>query len=477
MKRQTTNKPIPGPAEWPWIGSIRRIIDNPSQFFVELAQEYGDLARFSLFGRCIVLVSDPALIREVLVERVDEFPKSPRDIALLSPYLGQGLLTNNGSSHRQRRKLVQPAFHHKRIQAYGETMVAYTQDMLATWHDGVVRNISEEMMRLTLYIVSKSLFHEDPTQMARIANTIGHAVRELQDVVDKDFESPWNPPLWLPTPGTLRRRALQNSLHTTVEGIIANRMAGATNGEVEDRGDLLSMLLLSKDEAGEGLSQEEVRDEVITILLAGYETTSNALTWTFYLLAQHPTVAAKLYAEIDEVLAGRTPGLADLPSLPYTAKVVKEAMRLYPPAWMLNGRRVVADTTLGGYAVERGTELFIAPYVMHRLPRYFDDPNEFRPERFTLEFEESLPRFAYMPFGGGPRVCIGNSFAMMEAQLILATVSRHFAPALLPGTVAETNPQITMSVKGGLSMRLVARGVKEASLLEGSEEHKLVMAG
>ncbi|MCC6454869.1 MAG: cytochrome P450 [Caldilineaceae bacterium] len=471
------NKSVPGPTELPWLGSIRRIIDNPPQFFVELAQEYGDLARFTLFGQTIVLVSNPALIREVLVERVDEFPKSPRDIALLSPYLGQGLLTNNGSSHRQRRKLVQPAFHHKRIQAYGETMVAYTQELLATWHDGDVRNISEEMMRLTLYIVAKSLFYEDPAQMARIADTIGHAVRELQDVVDEDFESPWNPPLWLPTPGTRRRRALQNSLHTTIEGIIANRLAGAKDGKVEDRGDLLSMLLLSKDEDGKGLSQAEVRDEVITILLAGHETTSNALTWTFYLLAQHPAVAAKLYDEIDEVLAGRAPGVADLPNLPYTGKVIKEAMRLYPPAWMLNGRRVLADTTLGGYALHRGTDLFVSSYVMHRLPRYFDAPDEFRPERFTLEFEESLPRFAYMPFGGGPRVCIGNSFAMMEAQLILATVSSHFAPALLPGTVAVPNPQITMSVKGGLSMRLAARCAQESSLSAGGKQEELVAAG
>ena len=468
---------IPGPKEWPWLGSVHRIVQGPHDFFVELAETYGQVAQFTMVGHRAVLVSSPALIREVLVERVDEFPKSPQDIALLSPYLGQGLLTNNGSSHRQQRKLVQPAFHHKRIQSYADIMVGYTQDMLATWQGGEVRNISEEAMRLTLYIVAKSLFNEDSAEMARLADTIGHAVRELQEIVDADFESPWIPPLWLPTPGNRRRRALQSTLHTTIDTLITKRVAGAVNGQVEDRGDLLSMLLLAQDETGKGLTPSQVRDEVNTILLAGHETTSNALTWTWYLLGQHPEVAEKLYAEVDKVLAGRAPTLADLPNLPYTAKVIKESMRLYPPAWMLNRRRAVVDTTLGGYPIPRGTEVIISSYVMHHLARYFEDPDEFRPERFTAEFEESLPRFAYMPFGGGPRVCIGNSFAMMETQLILAMVSSHFALELLPGTVAELNPQITLSIKGGLSMRLVARGGNEGAMSQDETGRKLVMAG
>jgi cytochrome P450 len=328
-----------------------------------------------------------------------------------------------------------------------------------------------------LFIVAKSIFNEDAAQMAKLAATIGHAVRELQEVVDEDFDSPWRPPLSWPTPGSKRRRALQNSLHTTIDGIITQRMAASKDGEVEDRGDLLSMLLLSKDEAGEGMTLEEVRDEVITILLAGHETTANSLTWTFYLLAQHPAEATKLFAEVDTVLAGRAPALADLPKLPYTAQVVKEAMRLYPPAWILNSRRVLADTTLGGHAIAQGTDLFISPYVLHHLARYFEAPNEFRPERFTPELEESLPRFAYMPFGGGPRICIGNSFAMMEAQLILATVSSHFALSLLPGTVVEPHPQITLSIKDGLTMRVVARAATEGVPSENGAQPELVLAG
>ena len=470
------NVTIPGPKEWPWVGSLRRIAEGPADFFLELAEIYGEMARFTLFGKPIVLVSDPALIREVLVERVDEFPKSPRDVALLSPYLGNGLLTNNGSSHRQQRKLVQPAFHHKRIQTYGEIMVGYTEDMLATWQDGEVRSVNEEIMHLTLYIVAKSLFKEDAAQMKRIADTIGEAVRELQDVVDEDFETPWLLPLSWPIPRSRRRLALQKVLHTTFDELIATRVAAAQDGNVEDRGDLLSMLLLSKDEEGNSLSHEEIRDEVITILLAGHETTSNALTWTFYLLGQHPEIAAKFFAEVDSVLQGRAPQLADLPNLPYTAQIVKESMRLYPPAWMLNGRRVTADTTLGGYQLKRGTDIFISPYVMHRLSRYFDVPNEFRPERFTPEFEDSLPRFAYMPFGGGPRICIGNSFAMMEAELLLATISNHYALEALPRAAVELNPQITLSIKDGLKMRLVVRG-ERAGLPESVQQAELVTAG
>jgi cytochrome P450 len=473
LAEQTTKQRIPGPSEWPWVGSISRIIQDPPGFFVELSQTYGPVARFSMFGHDAVLVSDPALVREVLVERVDEFPKSPRDVALLRPYLGYGLLTNNGSSHRQRRKLVQPAFHHKRIQEYGEIMVGYTQDMLAQWKDGDVRPIHDEMMRLTFFIVAKSLVKEDAAKMAALADTIGHAVRELQDVVDEDFEKPWVPPLWLPTPGNKRRLNLQRTLHETIDTIIADR---TTEGLVEDRGDLLSMLLLSKDEDGNTLNHEEVRDEVITILLAGHETTSNALTWTFYLLGQHPEVAAKLYAEVDSVLGGRAPTLADLPKLTYTQQVIKEAMRLYPPAWVINTRRVTEDTTLGGYALHRGTDLFISPFVMHRLPEYYEQPEEFRPERFTPEFEQSLPRFAYMPFGGGPRVCIGNSFAMMEAQLVLATICSRFAVEALPGTVAELNPQVTLSIKGGLSMRVVERKPQAEGSAASEAQETLVAA-
>lgn len=465
-----TNRTIPGPSEWPWWGSVNQVAENPLDFFLRAADSYGTMARFSMFGRNIVLVSEPALIREVLVERVDEFPKSERDIALLSPYLGKGLLTNNGADHRQKRKLVQPAFHHKRIQGYAETMVDYTQDMLTAWHGGEVRNISEEMMHLTLLIVAKSIFSEEPAEMVKVAGTIGHAVREMQDVIDTDFEMPWVLPLWWPTEHGRRRRELQKTLHNTIDSLIAKRTA-TSDGQVDDRGDLLSMLLLSKDEDGNGLTPEEIRDEVVTILLAGHETTSNALSWTFYLLGQHPDVAAKLFAEVDSVLQGRAPSMADLPKLPYTAQVIKESMRLYPPAWMLNARHVPVNTTLGGYHIDRGTELFISPYVMHHLPRFYDMPGEFRPERFTREFEDSLPRFAYMPFGGGPRICIGNSFAMMEAQLLLATISSHYALTMLPGTVVEPNPQITLSIRGGISMRLDARSSRVERLPNEGVEH------
>jgi cytochrome P450 len=474
-------KKIPGPAELPWLGSIVSFAKNPASFLLEMSMNYGPVARFSVFNMPLVVVSDPALIRAVLVERADEFPKSPRDLAILSPYLGEGLLTSLGASHRQRRKLVQPAFHHKRIQDYGEIMVSYTEEMLAKWQAGDVRDISEEMMRLTLFIVAKSLFKEDTAQMAHLADQLGESTRELQDVVDRDFQSPIPPSLSWYVPGSKRRRELQRALHEIFDGIIDTRLRAAEDGTgdgvVEDRGDLLSMLLLSQDEEGKGLSRAEIRDEVTTILLAGHETTSNALTWTFYLLGKHPMVAAKLFTEVDSVLAGRAPTLADLPKLTYTAQILKESMRLYPPAWMLNARHVPRNTELGGYLLPAGTDIFVSPYVMHHQPHYFESPTEFRPERFTPEFEEGLPRFAYMPFGGGPRICIGNSFAMMEAQLILATISQCVALQLAPDKVAEMNPQITMSVKGGLTMRVVPRQAQYSGVSEAMPQGELVAAG
>jgi cytochrome P450 len=470
-------KKIPGPVELPWLGSIFGFAKNPAAFLLEMSMSYGRVARFSVFNMPLVVVSDPALIREVLVERADEFPKSPRDLAILSPYLGEGLLTSTGQSHRQRRKLVQPAFHHKRIQGYGEIMVSYTEEMLAKWQAGEVRDISDEMMRLTLFIVAKSLFKEDATQMAQLADRLGESTRELQDVVDQDFQSPIPPSLSWYVPGSKRRRELQRALHEIFDGLIDARLRAAHGGTVEDRGDLLSMLLLSQDEEVKGLSRAEIRDEVTTILLAGHETTSNALTWTFYLLDKHPAVAAKLFAEVDEVLAGRAPTLADLPKLTYTTQILKESMRLYPPAWTLNARHAPRATELGGYLLPAGTDIFVSPYVMHHQPHYFESPTEFRPERFTPEFEEGLPRFAYMPFGGGPRICIGNSFAMMEAQLILATISQQVALELAPDKVAEMNPQITMSVKGGLKMRVLPRQVAHSGVSEAMPQGELVAAG
>lgn len=452
-----TTKVIPQARELPWIGHVPALADDPLKTLRTLAATYGPLVRFTLFGTPILLVSDPEYVREILVTKAEHFPKADRDLAIMGPLLGYGLLTTNGAQHRTYRKLAQPAFHAKRITGYAETMVNFTQEMTAGWQDGATLDIAAEMLRATMYIVAKTLFNADRTTMAGAADQIGEAIHQIQEISDYDFTWYDLMPQWLPTRINRMRKPARALLDSVIDGMIAERRAQAVNGIVEDKGDLLSMLMLAEDEHGRRLNDTEVRDESINLFVAGHETTSNALTWTWYLLSQHPAVAAKLHAELDTVLQGRTPTLRDLGALPYTQQVIKEAMRLYPPAWTLNSRQANADVVIDGYTIAKGARLFISPYVMHHLPQYFADPDAFRPERFTPEFEESLPRYAYMPFGGGPRVCIGNAFAMMEAQLVLAAVAQRYALQLAPDAKVETRPMITLTPKYGMRMQVSER--------------------
>jgi cytochrome P450 len=372
----------------------------------------------------------------------------------MSRIMGQGLVAvNDIAFHRRQRRLIQPVFHMGRIQSYADVMVDYTDRLMRDWQAGSIRDLSEEMMTLTMYIVSKTLYGADMESMSAIAHEVGGAIEVMQEVTDQEFNLPFPLPEWLPVRLNRRRKAARSIVYGTMERMIAARQA---NGVV-DTGDLLSLLLLAEYEDGTRMSPQQVRDELVTLFMAGHETTSNALTWTWYLLSQHPAVEARLHAELDRVLGGRLPTLNDLRDLPYTLQVIKEAMRLYPPAWTLNVRQANADTTLGPFRLNKGDQVFISPYVMQRHSAYWDDPLAFRPERFEPEQEKALPRYAYMPFGGGPRVCIGNSFAMMEAHLIVATMAQRFGFALKPGHPVELNPQITLSAKHGMLMRLTER--------------------
>lgn len=452
-----TAKTIPQARELPWLGQVPALAGDPLKTLRNLAQTYGPLVRFTLFGTPILLIADPEYVREILVTKADLFPKADRDLAIMGPLLGYGLLTTNGAQHRTYRKLAQPAFHTKRITGYAETMVDFAQEMMRGWHNGATLDISTEMLRTTMYIVAQTLFNTDRTTMTGAADQIGTAIHHIQEISDYDFTWYDFMPQWLPTRINRMRKPARALLDGLIDGMIAERRAHAVNGVVEDKGDLLSMLMLAEDEQGRRLNDTEVRDEAINLFVAGHETTSNALTWTWYLLAQNPDAAAKLHTELDSVLAGRKPTLRDLGALPYTQQVLKEAMRLYPPAWTLNSRQAAADVVIDGYTIPKGRRLFIAPYVMHHLPQYFADPDAFRPERFTPAFEESLPRYAYMPFGGGPRVCIGNAFAMMEAQLVLATVAQEYALQLAPDAKVATRPMITLTPKYGMRMQVVER--------------------
>ena len=440
---------VPGPKGPPFLGVARDLIAGAPRYLSHLADTYGPFVRFNVFLQEFYLVSDPELIREVLVTQAANFPKSDRDVEILDRSVGHGLVSANGEEHKRHRRLTQPAFHIRRIDAYAGTMVDYTTAMLDEWRDGQEMDVADAMSALTMLIVARTLFGADRVAMKATAERISAAIHVLQAAANQEFQAPLLLPEWLPTAMNRKRRAARQVLYETIDHLIAQRRA---QGDAADSGDLLSMLLLSHDEAGDRMSDDEVRDQLVTLFVAGHETTSNALTWTWYLLSQHPAEEARLHAELEAVLGGRPPALADLPHLSYTLRVIKEAMRLYPPAWVVNVRRAAADTMLGPYAVRQGDSLWLSPFVMHRRPAFFPDPERFDPDRWTPERERALPKFAYMPFGGGPRVCIGNGFALMEAHLIVAAVAQCYRLRLRPGHPIDLNAQITLSNHGGMPM-------------------------
>ena len=433
------------------LGNLRQFVADPPQFLVEVGRQYGDMAHFRLAYLPAYLAIHPDSIREVLVTKASSFERGQLDYRILSRFLGDGLLTSEGDFHKRQRKLVQPAFHAKRIQAYADTMVEYAEKMLATWQSSQIRPIDDDMMRLTMFIVSKTLFDADVSEDAVVA---GRAIHDLQKVTNNDYHRTFPWPKWLPTADNRKRQKAVHNLDSIIQKIIAERRQ--TN---EDKGDLLSMLLLAQDEDGSPMTDKQLRDEVVTLFSAGHETTSNTLTWTWYLLSQHPQAEAKLHEELDRVLAGRSPELADLPHLTYTLMVIKEAMRLYPPAWLI-GRMALEDVDIGDYRIPKGSRIFISPYAIHRMPTYFPKPDRFEPERWLPEKEAALPKYAYIPFGAGPRICIGNSFAMMEAHLLLATIAQQYKLSLVPGQKVVPEALITMSPEFGLSMRVEKREIE-----------------
>ncbi len=440
------------------LGNLPQFSEDEPTFLLENVKKYGDIVYFRLAHVHTYLLGHPDLIREVLVTQRHKFEKAPLDKQILGKFLGNGLLTSDGDFHRRQRRLAQPAFHSKRIHNYAEVMVDYANQLMDGWEGKATVDITEEMMHLTMLIVSKTLFDADGiTGSGDTAAAISNAMHNLQAVSNRDYQRGFSLPNWVPTADNRLRNKAAAQFNQVMDQIIAERRKTAVNGQVADTGDLLSMLMLSVDEDGEFMDDKQLRDEVATLFAAGHETTSNALSWTWYLLSQHPEVEAKLHAELDSVLAGRQPTLADLPNLPYSLQIIKESMRLYPPAWILNGRLALEDAEIGGYTIPKGSTVFVSPYVMHHLPQYFDDPEAFKPERFTPQFEKSLPKFAYMPFGGGVRICIGNAFAMMEAQLILATIAQKYQLALAQTDPVRYNAQITLTPENGIQMQMTER--------------------
>lgn len=421
---------------------------DPLAFFTDLARTYGDIVGFRMGGEQMFLVNDPQLVRDVLVTHNRQFIKG-RGLERSKRVLGEGLLTSEGATHLRQRRLMQPAFHRDRIAGYGDTMVVCADRMRRGWIDGASLDIAREMNRLTLSIVGKTLFDADVESQAA----------EIGEALTGVMESFWMLMLpfadlleRLPVPKLRRARLQRARLDAIIYRMIADRRASG-----RDHGDLLSMLLAAQDEDdGRGMTDRQVRDEAMTIFLAGHETTANALTWLWYLLSGAPDVEARLHAEVDRVLQGRLPAMGDLVSLPYVERVVTEAMRLYPPAWIL-GRRAVAEYPIGSYVAPARSILILSPYVLQRDARYYAHPDTFNPDRWTPEFRAALPKFAYFPFGGGPRQCIGESFAWMELILLVATISQQWRLRLVPGHPVVAQPLITLRTKHGMRMTVEQR--------------------
>lgn len=427
---------------------IRR---DPTGVFLRAALRYGDVAYFTVGPRQGYLITNPADVRHVLQDNARNYQKSPL-YQKLRMHLGNGLLTSEGEFWLRQRRIAQPAFHRQRVAGLADVMVTASREAATQWQalaeSGRAVAVDDEMMRLTRTVVVRALLGSD---LGPYTDRIDQAWTILNEYIGEDF---WSLGLtdWLPTPRRRRFQAARRLLREAVDYVIAERRRAAT-----DSPDLLSMLLAARDDdTGEGMTDEQLRVEVTTFLLAGQETTSLALTWIWYLLSQHPSSRVRLEAELDTVLDGRPPEYADLANLTYTRMVIDEALRLYPPAWGFS-RQALGDDQISGYHLPRGWMAFVIPFVLHRLPSLWEEPEAFDPDRFSPERSADRPKFAYVPFGAGPRQCIGNQFALMEAQLIVATLAQRYRLRLVPGHRVEAWPLITLRPRYGMPMFIERR--------------------
>jgi len=437
----------PGPKGTLIGGSLRQFMTQRLDFFLGVARRYGDLSTFRFGPRRLFLANHPDLIEQVLVTDAKHYVKH-FGARMYKPVLGNGLVTSEGDFWLRQRKLSQPAFLKNRVLSYAPMMSALTNKMLYYWKPGERVDIHYEFSGLTSAIALKTLFDLDDQDDRE---TFVTTLRLAFDEMSARFRSLIRLPLWLPTPANRRLKRSVALLNRVVDGFIATGRSRKEPGN-----DLLSRLVSAQDEDGARMTDRQLRDEAMTLYLAGHETTALTLSWSWLLLAQHPRVEEKLVAEWQRVLGGRAPTPDDFPNLPYTDAVITEAMRVYPPVYLI-GREATSDLELGGYRIKRGHTVFMSQWVSHRDPRYFPDPEEFRPERWEDGLAKRLPKYAYYPFGGGPRVCIGNTFALMEATLILAAVGQRYRFTLANDAVIDVNPQITLLPMYGIPAVLVSR--------------------
>jgi cytochrome P450 len=426
------------------LGNLAELRADRIGFLTRVPREYGDIAWIRVGAFKLLLISAPELVQTVLVEQADAFMKGVGLSVFARPLLGDGLLTSEGDKHKRQRRMLAPAFMHKRIASYADTITAFTDRRVSLLADKSEVDLCEELMQLTFEIVGKTLFNADVRGDAR---EVGDAVTVAITNMAAQLYSALPLPPRFPTPANLRTRRSVRRLDEVVYRLIRERRS-----EGGDHGDMMSMLLLAQDEAdGSAMSDLQVRDEVMTAMLAGHETTANALAWSFYLLARNPEQRTQLEAELDAVLGGRPPTLADLPRLPFALQVFREALRLYPPAYLI-ARRARGDMVLAGQRLKKGQLVVINIVGMHHRAEYFEQPLTFDPARFSAERERQQKKGAYMPFGGGPRICIGNHFALMEGQLALAHLAQHYRFELVRDAPVEPEALITLRPKGGLPM-------------------------
>jgi cytochrome P450 len=416
---------------------------QPLQAMRNLADTYGDIVHIGLGPYHIYLLNHPDYLHEMLVKQASIMHKPANLSRPIADFLGNGLLISEGDYWLQQRRLIQPAFYPRKMPAYEQAIVNCIVQELSTWSDGGIYDIDHEFMKMTLHMVTRALFN---TEITGTIDEVAEAVKTLQHISYQQGQAAIAVPTWVPLPSHLAKRKAMKLLDKLVMKIVREGQQSPADSE-----DLLSMLSRSVDERQ--LTEQQIRDEVMTVLLAGHESTANAITWMYWLLAQHPEVAEHLRTELKRVLGGRLPTSDDLKDLPYNAMVVKEALRLYPPAWALP-RETIEDTEIGGYTIRRGSLLLGVPFLIQRDSRYFDQPDKFMPERFADNAERHLPQHVYMPFGGGPRYCVGSTFALLAMQFTLATVYQHYDLQLVTDQPVILDPLLTLRPRYGVHMRI-----------------------
>src|SRR5579863_1661613 len=439
------NRMPPGPKGLPILGMALEVRKDPLGTLQRLAREYGDLVGFTAMGMRRVLVSRPEYIQQLLILDHAKLHKSALTKLVVGPLLGQGLLISEGDFWRRQRRLAQPAFHRSRTNEYSPVMVECALERMRQWRGGETRNIAEEMMKLTLEVAVRTLFG---TTLAGDSEAIGKAMTFLMRYYLRRGRSPWRIPASWPTPANRRARREVEYMDSLIYGIISDRKK-----DTRPRNDLLSMLMAALHEDGSQMTEKQVRDESMTLFVAGHETTALSLVWTWYLLGENPEAEARLHEELRAVLGGRPAEVSDLDRLPYLNAVVHESLRLYPPAFIM-ARMNVESVTVGGYEIPPRSTLLASQWVMHRDPRFFEQPERFLPERWLDGLESRLPPGAYFPFGDGPRRCIGQGFAQLETALVIAAIAQKFRFRLTKGFPVVPEPLVTLRPKYGIEMTI-----------------------